>query len=306
LYRSQGLLQEAIGKYEAAVQMIRRMEAIKNKDAVLKGLLRKIQETEKALQQFRQTPPTKQVPADVQDLIKKKFAFAADSDLGALEGTIALAKFGQYDRALTDFRALLDKETVRFAAAKNIIRCHMALESYDNGIAEYHQWVSDQRLSADNLEHLRIFFQDLLDKRSIQRNLDQPAEPVDVSLEEIEIAPEPSLETAAAESAEAPQQPEEDLLDISSIGIFMEEGPRKGQTVEFDVSFQSGSEISLLIPNRDRQLIEHFRVGSRLGHIEFYSPFAIFKGAGIITSNTKIATGPKRGDFSLDIKVTRD
>jgi hypothetical protein len=46
------------------------------------------------------------------------------------------------------------------------------------------------------------------------------------------------------------------------------------------------------------------KVGTKLNDIEFYSPFAMFKGAGIVTSNTKIATGPKRGDFSLDIKVT--
>ena len=51
-------------------------------------------------------------------------------------------------------------------------------------------------------------------------------------------------------------------------------------------------------------MIEHLRVGTKLNDIEFYSPFAMFQGAGIVTSNTKIATGPKRGDFSLDIKVT--
>jgi len=92
-------------------------------------------------------------------------------------------------------------------------------------------------------------------------------------------------------------------LDISSIGIPMENGLQKGNVVEFDVSFQSGNEISLLIPEREKGTIEHLIVGTELNNIEFYSPFAMFQGNGVVSSNTKISTGPKRGDYSLDIVV---
>jgi len=298
LYRSQGLLREAIGKYQSAVAILQQIEKIKNRDSLVEGLCRKIRAVERELESLESAKAAPEISTDVQDLIKEKFAFAKDSLSGALEGAVALAKFGQYGRALDEFRSLLSEDAVRLAAAKNILRCHIARQTYQDGVEEYRKWAAEGVFSSSQLENLRVFFQGVLDKREVSATV-APAEASGAAEEQSET---PSLELEPEQAVEGDGQ-EEELLDISSIGVLMEDGPQKGQRVEFDVSFQSGSEISLLVPSREKGVIEYLRVGTKIKDIAFYSPFAMFQGAGVVTANTKIATGPKRGDFSLDIKV---
>jgi hypothetical protein len=73
--------------------------------------------------------------------------------------------------------------------------------------------------------------------------------------------------------------------------------------VEFDVNFQSGNMLSLIISKQDEELIEGLKAGMELVDIQFYSPIAIFNGAGIVASKTQIKSGPKQGDHCLDIRI---
>jgi len=73
--------------------------------------------------------------------------------------------------------------------------------------------------------------------------------------------------------------------------------------VELDVSFQSGNVISLIVSSKDEHLIENLKVGVRLDDVHFYSPVAIFRGSGVVSAKTQIKSGPKKGDYSLDIKI---
>lgn len=294
------MLNESLERYAAVAKLIRKVGRIKNKDSILRGISKKVQAVKKELEAFEKAPKTPEMSREIQDLIKDKFSFAPDDTAGALEGAIALAKFGQFQRALTEFRRLLDIPDIRVPAEKNVIRCHISLESYDGGIAEFQRWSAGGDFDPAQLENLRMFFQGILDKRGIDRTL-TIADPATLDFDgEIEMM---GMD-AGVSSGDSPPVDEDELLDISSIGIHMEDGPQRGEMVEFDVSFQSGNEVSLLVQSRDKGLVEHLTVGTKLENIEFYSPFAMFKGAGIITSNTQISTGPKRGDYSLDIKVT--
>ena len=96
---------------------------------------------------------------------------------------------------------------------------------------------------------------------------------------------------------------DEEFLDITSIGITFESGPRKGKMVEFDVNFQSGNMLSLIISKQDQSLIEDLKAGMELKDIQFYSPIAIFNGSGVVSSKTQIKSGPKQGDYCLDIRI---
>jgi hypothetical protein len=73
---------------------------------------------------------------------------------------------------------------------------------------------------------------------------------------------------------------------------------------EFDVNFQSGDMLSLIISKNDQGLLEDLKKGDKLEDIQFYSPIAMFKGTAIIANQTRIDAGPKQGDFCLDLKVT--
>ncbi|MCP4107794.1 MAG: hypothetical protein GY749_19995 [Desulfobacteraceae bacterium] len=373
IYHTQGLLNEAKERYaQAGILIKKNQDVIKNK-GLLNAISKKFQKVKDKIAKYEESPTVVEMPENVQNIIKEKFSFGKDSDSKALEGAISLAKFGQYERALTELGELIKREvikndSVRVEAAKNIIRCHRSLDSIDEAVDDYQQWLSGKFFGADQLNNLRVFLQSILDKKGIDKTLPQTDEPIEVAEPEIEMAEpeiemadpeiemadpeiemadpeiemaepeiemadpeiemadpeiemaEPEIEMAAepemegdSESAEeeadnetpVDQLPDlgEDILDISSVGITLERGPNKGETFELDVSFQSGNIINLLISGSDEQLIAGLETGATLKKVQFYSPVAMFKGKGAVSSKSKIESGPKQGDYSVDIQI---
>jgi hypothetical protein len=96
---------------------------------------------------------------------------------------------------------------------------------------------------------------------------------------------------------------EEEFLDINSVGIQLPVGGSKGQMCEFDVSFQTGNSINLIIPSTEKTLLKELKAGTKLPEMQFFSPIAILNGSGVVTSKTRIKSGPKEGDYSLDITI---
>jgi tetratricopeptide (TPR) repeat protein len=295
VYREQGLIAEAIKKYRNAVKLIHHINNIKNKNSLLASLQKKIRDLDETSEKVEMGPASPELSSKAQDLIKNLFAFSksTDDDSGALEGAVALAKFGQFDRALTELKALLDRESVRVEAAKNIMRCHLAVATSDEAIDQYHQWFSSDLFLPSQLETVRGYLEEILKKRGIDTQLPSPLS----ATSDAEVV-EPAFDDANEEV-----ESEEEFLDITSIGITFETGPKKGKMVEFDVNFQSGNMLSLIISKKDQELIKDLNSGMKLQEIQFYSPIAIFNGAGIISSKTEIKSGPKQGDFCLDIRI---
>ena len=290
IYRSQGLLVEARKKYKQTVFLIDKNKQIKNRQALIDGLNKKIKTLEVDLNKFVKAPEAVEVPKVVQDLIKKQFAFSKDKDEDtvALDGAIALAKFGQINRALEEFNQLIEKESVKVAAAKNILRCHMAHTSMEEAVAQYENWYSNDIFTSVQKNNIGRFLEDALSKKGSNLTISR--------VEEI-----PLLEEDV--TAPGPDSEEEEIIDISSVTISFEDGPRKGNTIEFDVNFQSGNVISLLFSRKEKKLVNDFRVGLKLNNLQFFSPIAIFTGSGVVTDKTKISSGPRQGDYSLDIKI---
>ncbi len=290
LYRGQGLLSEAKGKLTQAAEIIRSIANLKNKDSLLGGISAKIKAVDMDIARVESADSSPTVKAETQELIKRLFSFSQkeDKDAQDLDGAITLTRFGQYDKAIEEFTALLEKDSVRLAAAKNIIRCHIATNAIDAGIDTFTGWIGGDAFSKDQLVKLRAFFQEILDKKGIDKSLPDPETAP-------EVVEEPNIEI---------EEKEEEILDINSIGLTFDSGPKKGDMVELDVSFQSGNVISVLITARDKDLIENLHVGDTLNHVQFYSPIAIFQGTGVISAKTEIRVGPRKGDFSVDIKVS--
>ncbi len=290
IYGSQGLFRESLQKYIEARNLIEENTKIKNRASLLAAVSKKIRSVEKALQEVDQAPAATQMSSQEQDLVKKLFAYSSDKDQDAieLEGALALAKFGQFERALAEFKQLQEKDNLRLAASKNIIRCYMAMSDTDSAVEEYTRWLESERFSHRQMEHLQAFFQNMIDKRGL-----------DVSL------PAPGIAKGGdATVMESDDLAEDEIIDISSIVIHFESGPQAGKQLAVDVSFQTGNVISLLISSRDEDLIEGLDVGVKLKNLQFFSPIAIFKGSGIVSAKTRIASGPKQGDYSLDIRIT--
>ena len=314
LYHKQGLLDEAMGKYNKAKELIQDDELLRSKQSLMDGISKKMSLLAKDIERVEQAPKTPEVSADVQDLIKRLFTFSAekDDDTIALDGAIALAKFGQYDSALLEFNELLKIESLRVVAAKNILRCHMAMSSVDEAFAQYEQWISGDMFVPDQIDKLRMFFEGILEKEGVELTLPtvKVQEEDDVHLIEMPEIDEPQIQETISEGIdidgfefEEDGAESDDILDINSIRFTVESGSRKGQALELIVNFQSGNVISLLIPSRDKDLIECFNAGDTINNIEYYSPIAIFNSSGLISEIVQIKTGPRRGDYNLDIKV---
>jgi tetratricopeptide (TPR) repeat protein len=288
LYRTQGLLVEAKDKYLQVVDTINKLKHLDNKERLVAKVIQKVSEMESSFLKIEKARTNPNMSSRDQDLIKKLFSFSQDQDEDAmaLEGAITLAKFGQFDRAIMDFNELIKKDALRVVASKNILRCHIAKSTIEDAITQYRQWLDSDLFAYDDLQKIRVFLENHINKKGLVVTIPQAQAPSEQSAAKVE-----------------QNDSDEDFLDISSIGITFDSGPHKGETVELEVSFQTGNLISILVSSKDKDLIDNLKVGFRLNSVQFYSPVAIFQGAGIVNAKTKINSGPKRGDYSLDIKI---
>jgi hypothetical protein len=282
IYRCQGLFVASREKYLHILQFIKKNKQLSHDKQLVNVVKQKIVNLEKDVAGLHQRTAAPELSQDVQGLIKKLFSFSKNEGTAAMEGAVALAKFGQYEAALAEFHKLLKEGSFRLMAAKNILRCHLAVSSPSAVIDQFGQWVSGDLLSKEQLKQTRAFLSDILEKKGIKTKLP-------------EIVGASPVTNQSSESEEA--------LDISSVRVQLDHGQDKGSVVEFDVSFQSGNTISVIVSAKQKYLADTFSLGSRLPDIQFYSPIAIFRGSGIVSGKTKIKSGPKRGDYMLDIKI---
>jgi tetratricopeptide (TPR) repeat protein len=293
IYRRQGLLEEARLKYKEATGLIQSNDQLRNRDSLIQAIGGKVASLDSDSDALENETASPQLSPNAQNLIKKLFSFSEkkDRDEAALEGAIALAKFGQFDGALKEFEALIERDTHRLVAAKNILRCHFAMNANEAAVEQLKTWQASDLFSPEQLAAIRSSLEDHLSRQGVT-----------LELPEIEV-PVASGQSDMGISAEGGDEDQGEFLDITSIGITMEEGPSKGHMVEFDVNFQSGNMLSLIIPSKDEAVIAQLQDGVRLDNIQYYSPIAIFRGAGMVASRTQIQNGPKKGDFCLDIKI---
>ncbi|MGM0451656.1 MAG: hypothetical protein ACQERN_00640 [Thermodesulfobacteriota bacterium] len=287
LYRSQGLLNEALEQYQAVEALIRDNEKVKNRQTLLTKIANRIAALNKEIEQLRNPKKPPDVSEKAQDLMREMFSFEDPETKGsaALGGAISLAEFGQYEKAYGELVQLFDYDKLRLDASKNILKYGLLHRSADNMVSTFQAWANDDRFSAKEIETLRDYFQQMLNEAGENKELQgiEAAEPVE---------PESELE-------------DDDILDITAIRMELPKGPQAGGNVELDVNFQHGKQINLIISQKEKGIIESVTEGDLISGIAFYSPVAIFSGTVYISSKKAIGAGPKRGDYSINMKVIR-
>ncbi len=278
LYRSQGLISEARDSYDRVRKIIQKNKQLPNREKLIRNISQKISEMENTRVRLEGTSESPQMSPEVNKLIKNLFSQTAadDEDAAVLEGAVALAKFGQFNDAICEFRRLLEVDSQRVAAAKNILSCLIAYKSSDESFEQLCKWKNENIFSDDEFEEVKAFFEDILEKKWDERG------------------------AARSEALTGGSEVDDDeFLGISAVAITLE----NGQQLELDVNSQSGNVVSLIIDKKDKELIAGLEAGSKLEDVHFYSPIAIFRGSGEVASKTKISSGPKEGDYSMDIKI---
>ncbi|MBW1957300.1 MAG: hypothetical protein JRI63_02010 [Deltaproteobacteria bacterium] len=284
LYRTQGLLFEAKGKYEDALTLIQQTGLIKDGQNLIDIISKKISVVKKDIEKIEKQPTLLEVSEKVQDVIKELFSDTKgkDEDSVALEGAITLAKFGQFDRALKDLNELLKNDSVRVNAAKSILRCHMARTSIEDAVVQFQKWQSMDIFTQNQLVTIRLFlevfrFDNFKDNISLQ--LKNPEH-----VDELEIT-------------------DGEIPDICSMIITLDKGLLKGVTFILDVRFQIGNVITLFIEEHKEELLESFEVGKSIDNLQFNTTIAVFKGKGVVAEKIRMDSGSREGDYRVDIQV---
>ena len=285
LYRSQGLLFEATGKYDDALTLLQGSELMEGNQKLADIISKKISAVKNDIKKIEKQPILPEVSREQQDIIKNLFTESKDTskESDVLEGALTLAKFGQFERSLEELNELLKAPHLRMKAAKNILRCHMARASIEDAYSQFQKWQSSNLFSPNQLITIRLFLEVF--------RFDNLKENVSLQLRDPEHVDE--LEITDGE-----------FPDICSMIITLDDGPLKGGTFVLDVSFQTGNVITLFVAGHKEELLDNFKVGKILKKLQFNTTIAIFKGKGIVAEKIKIDSGPRQGDYRLDIKVT--
>ncbi len=293
VFNSQGLLREARDKYIQAGKLVKsNAKIISNHKSLMNSIIQKITLLKNEIHKVEKELTVREIPEQVQNIIKEKFAFAKDKNLAELEGAVALAKFGQYERAVEELRKLLRKDRLKIKAAKNIFRCYKALDSLKDAVKIFRHWVDTDIFSYDELVKLRMFLKELLKKKGIE-----------VQLPDIKEKYSEKEKENLKHDFSHTQTYDEEVLDVSSVGITLSDGPNREKVYEYDVSFQSGNVINLLVSGNDKKFLENLKENNILERVQFFSPIAMFEGKAAVVSKSQIESGPKKGYFSVDIKI---
>jgi tetratricopeptide (TPR) repeat protein len=297
LYRSQGLLKEAEQQLKKIEIFIQTNDKIKNKEKLLKGIAYKIKILNDDAKKFEKKSKKIEASPSVNKIIKNLFSTASetedngeDKNEAQLEGAKALLKFGQFESAFAEFEKLLTTEKYSVISAKNIIKCLVELDKVNTAVMMFFKWQSESFFSSEQLMDIRSFAEKFFEEKALDKDMLLSDTGVDNLSEKNDFS-------------EKEDEDYEDFIDISSIAISFSEDAITNDNIELDVSFQSGNVISIIISSKDQQLIDKLKVGVKLDNVQYYSPVAIFKGSGTVSAKTKIQSGPKKGYYSLDIKV---
>jgi tetratricopeptide (TPR) repeat protein len=246
LYQSQGLLNEARLRYENAEALIHDSDVLPNKPMLLEGISKKLQSLEVAENKIERGAAPSEISAKDKDLIKKVFSSSKsdDQDKVQLEGAVALAKFGQFDRAIIEFEELIKVPSVRLIAAKHILRCHIALRSLHDPVSQYERWETNETFPAEQLEKVRIFLES-----TYGTSASQPMLPSNSSAQQ-QATPEESSRDATEKTSETPDYDpyEDDYVDILDALDITNKDSKGGEPVS------EGDYVDVLKPKKKKTL----------------------------------------------------
>ncbi|MBI9073821.1 MAG: hypothetical protein JEZ02_00320 [Desulfatibacillum sp.] len=322
IYRQQGLYGEAKKKYLIVANFLKKNDNITNRDQLLDAISKKISAIDKDISELDDVAsPEEMASSNVQDLVKGFFSSSSSQNKNkgavAFKGAVALAQLRQFERALVEFDRLVPNESVRVPAAKNVLKCYMALGAPDKGIAQYDSWLRDDMFTDEQVESVRVFFEDLLKNKGLSVNLERrhgvapmvpsapqsAPKPPPVETEPISFSPEDTSAIMEAAEAAAEEAMDEDPIEICSLEITYDAGPEKGQTVELEVDQQIGNKLTMLIPGKNKDYVDNLGIGQRLNDLQFFSHFIMFRGAGVVLAKTLVSSGVNKGDYSLVIRM---
>ncbi len=118
-YTSQGLLEEAKDIYSDLLKFIQNHTSFASNVELIDSITNKIMFIENEMVEIDLSDDIPDLSEEMQDQIMQLFAFSENKNISEIEGTVALTKFGQFDRALKELERITSKG-IRFEENQNI------------------------------------------------------------------------------------------------------------------------------------------------------------------------------------------
>jgi tetratricopeptide (TPR) repeat protein len=284
-YRSQGLLEQAKHKYAEALKTVLESQALQKKESLIDSLRNRIKAVTDNLEEIEKATDIPELSEDVQNLISNLFSFSKNKVIAAVEGAIALAKFGQYDKAFAEFQRLIDERIQPVMAAENMLKCQIYFISPERALEQFKKWTLWPSFTKNELNSLRDFMAKTFQKEGIK---------LELPVAQLTLPEEPKKDAAV-----------ETILEISSIGIPVKDKLGREKEVELDITFQTGNILSFIVKADKTELINYLTPGVKLPVIQCYSFISIFQAKGSITDKKLIPSGPRKGDFAFDLTIEK-
>ncbi|MEE8480439.1 MAG: hypothetical protein V3T59_04275 [Desulfobacterales bacterium] len=290
VYHIQGLLKESMDKYQEILEIVKTNEDLAIDEHIIDLVHNKIRTVAGALGEIDSEPDTTELSKEVQDLISKLFSFSKNEDTAAVESAVALATFGQYDKALKEFQRLLNEGILPRTVAKNVLMCHLSLATHEAAISQFEDWVSHSTFSREELSYLRDYLNNIFEKKGIKADLPQvkEASPDEGMIEDI-----------------TEEIFEENISEILSVRIMFDDRHMKGQTRDFDVKFQLGNSVTFDIKDKEKDLLSLLEPGARFYKIHCFGSFYMFNAKGVISAKKMATVGPKQGCYSIFLTLLK-
>jgi len=283
VYRAQGLLAESRRKYEEILSFLGTNLQLQNIENFTEAVRERILDVNRDIAEIRSAPTNPDLSPQIQSLIKKLFTFSKTKEVAAIEGALALAKFGQYEEAVSELQKLLKEGILPTVAAKNILRCYLSLSLPQSAVSQFKEWMRNDTLSKEDLKYVRDFLVSSLRNKGMN-----------------------DMVPALSGEIQASVKTQDDFLDISSIKIHFHDGKRHRYAVELDVVCQVGGLTSVVVSSADRALLDSLKLGKILHDIQFYTPVTVFRGAGIVSRKSVLEKGPRKGNYLIDIALAEE
>jgi hypothetical protein len=289
-YRSHYLYKEARTCCRELAKFIQKTKAVKSKQSFFTKISKKVKQIDYELEAFSSLSSNVEMSPHEQSLVRQLFVSGKSGSASTdFETATALLVFGQRPAALNAFKALLEDDTHRIAAAKSIIRCHVGDGNIQKAASEYRAWFKDDSFPPKALASVRIFLQAVLTKNGYKQTLPEP-----VIIEEAPVEPELELE------------PEIDTGDYLSIVLpFVNKRFRK-QEIVLDVNFQRGKRINCIVPSYQDKLSGYFKAGSVFNDVQINGTSMVTFCSVRLTEVSKIRVGVHAGDTTITLEVLED
>ncbi|MFC1494994.1 hypothetical protein ACFL6W_06935 [Thermodesulfobacteriota bacterium] len=281
IYHSQGLLEQAKEKYLVLRNLAAKSDKYSKDEALNRYLKDKINLVNIDLDAVNDDEmDTPLLDYETQELIGDLFSFSDEGEMAAMESAVALAKFGQYGRALNEFTNLFEAGCFPSISAKNILRCHVMLSSPEKAVSQYNEWGTEGRFTSRELEELKGFLSSILGENS---GLLSGSEEIETEGNNVIYYDNQS-----------------DYLEVYSICLFMKNGLKKIKKAEMKVTRQEENKISFVLDEDQKRLADVLLPGVNLSKVLCFSRESVFYTSAVILKKSRIANGPLKDCYTYD------